>query len=118
MNENNTNQPVVDTLIQSRELQMLKSMVPYIEGSRQRMICLIIRLVELQKTIQLFDAEPQMQAAELHICANESPTERTCHMLNAMKEFCSPQEQENIDMILNFYDIYASYGAMFPDETM
>lgn len=116
MTEKDQKQPVVDTLIQSRELQMLKSMVPYIDSSRQKTICLIIRLVELQKTIQLFDSESQMQAAELHICENESPVERTCHMLNAMREYCSPSEQENIDTLLSFYDMYASYGAMFPNE--
>lgn len=115
MNENKTKQPVLDTLVQSRELQMLKSMVPYFSGPQQRMVSLVIKLVELQKTMQLFNQKPELQAAELRICENESPNERTCHMLNAMKEYCTPQEQENIDVLISFFDMYASYETMFSD---
>ena len=122
-NENNADrnspsgprQPVLDTLIQSRDLQMLKSVVPYMTGPQQRMISLIIKLIELQKTIQLFNAEPEMQAAELHICENDSPTERTCHMLNALREYCTPAEQESIDTFLNFFDMYSSYESLFAE---
>ena len=109
-------QQVLDTLIQSRDLQMLKSVVPYMNGSQQRMVSLVIKLVELQKTIQLFNAEPEMQAAELHICENDSPTERTCHMLAALREYCTPAEQENIDTFLNFFDMYSSYESLFAEN--
>ena len=60
--------PVLDALIQSRDLKMLKSVVPYLDSSRQRMVSLAIRLIELQKTLRLFEAGPGLQAAELRIC--------------------------------------------------
>lgn len=111
-------QPVLDTLIQSRELQMLKSVVPYMPGAQQRMLSVVIKLVELQKTIQLFGGESRLQASELHICENESPTERTCHMLAAIREYCTPAEQENIDSFLNFFDVYNSYESLFSENTL
>ena len=107
--------PVLDTLIQSRDLQMLKSVVPYLNSSQQRMISLVIRLVELQKTIQLFDNDSGMQAAELHICENDTPAERARHILNAVREYCTPTEQENIDTVLNFFDMYNSYESLFSE---
>ncbi|MCC8152018.1 MAG: hypothetical protein LIO96_11350 [Lachnospiraceae bacterium] len=112
MNDTQTKQPILDTLIQSRDLQMLKAMVPYFDSSRQRTISMVIRLAELQKTMLLFRAEPELQAAELHICENESPMERTQHMLQAMKEFCTPGEAETIENISGFFEMYASYESM------
>lgn len=112
MNEKEHSQPVLDALIQSRQLQMLKAIVPYIYEPQQKTISVMIKMIELQKTMQLFEGEPSMQAQELHICSNDSPSERTCHMLNALREFCTPQEQENIDMFLNFFDMFASYETL------
>ncbi|MCC8029511.1 MAG: hypothetical protein LIO75_06935 [Lachnospiraceae bacterium] len=115
MDETNTSQPVLDTLIRSRDLQILKAMVPYFNGAQQRTISFVIRLVELQKTMQLFDTEPELQAAELRSGENESPAERTRHMLNAMKEFCSPQEQANIESVIGFFEMFESYEAITAD---
>ncbi len=103
-NDVQTNPSALDTLVQSREIQMLKSIVPYLERSKQRMVCLAIYLAELQKTIRLIDTDSGMQAAQLHISENESPAERTRMMLNAVREYCSPREQESIDLLLSFYD--------------
>ena len=113
MNEKETNLPVLDTLIQSRELQMLKAVVPYLQESRQKMFSMAIKMIELQRTMQLFDAESEMQAEELHICSNESESERMRHMLNALREYCTPKEQETIDTIINFFDMFSSYETLF-----
>lgn len=109
--------PVLDTLIQSRDLKMLKSVVPYLDSSRQRMVSLAIRLIELQKTLRLFEAGPGLQAAELRICENNSPAERACRMLHALREYCQPAEQESIDMFLNFFDMCSSCGSLFSDAS-
>ncbi len=112
MDETITRQPVLDALIQSRDLQMLKAMVPYFNSTQQRTVSFVIRLIELQKTMQLFDMKPEMQAAELQFGENNSPAERTRHMLHVMKEFCNPQEQANIDSLLGFFEMYESYESM------
>lgn len=112
MSEKENNQPVLDALIQNRQLQMLKAIVPYIYEPQQRTISVMIKMIELQKTMQLFQGESSSQAEELHICSNDSPSERTCHMLNALREFCTPQEQENIDLFINFFDMFSSYETL------
>ena len=108
--ENEHTQPVLDTLIQNRPIQMLKAIVPYLYEPQQRMVSMMIRMIELQRTMQLFDAAPEMQAQELRICSNESPTERTHQILNVLREYCTPQERDQIDMILNILDLTSVTG--------
>ena len=108
--ENEHTPPVLDTLIQNRPIQMLKAIVPYLYEPQQRMVSMMVRMIELQRTMQLFDAAPEMQAQELRICSNESPTERTHQILNVLREYCTPQERDQIDMILNLLDITSVTG--------
>ena len=108
--ENEHTPPVLDTLIQNRPIQMLKAIVPYLYEPQQRMVSMMIRMIELQRTMQLFDAAPEMQAQELRICSNESPTERTQQILNVLREYCTPQERDQIDMLLNILDITSVTG--------
>ena len=110
--ENEHTPPVLDTLIQNRPIQMLKAIVPYLYEPQQRMVSMMVRMIELQRTMQLFDAAPEMQAQELRICSNESPTERTHHILNVLREYCTPQERDQIDMILNLLDITSVTGIL------
>ena len=110
MNEHEHTPPVLDTLIQNRPIQMLKAIVPYLYEPQQRMVSMMIRMIELQRTMQLFDAAPEMQAQELRICSNESPTERTHQILNVLREYCTPQERDQIDMILNILDLTSVTG--------
>ena len=108
--ENEHTPPVLDTPIQNRPIQMLKAIVPYLYEPQQRMVSMMIRMIELQRTMQLFDAAPEMQAQELRICSNESPTERTHQILNVLREYCTPQERDQIDMILNILDLTSVTG--------
>lgn len=110
--ENERTPPVLDTLIQNRPIQMLKAIVPYLYEPQQRMVSMMVRMIELQRTMQLFDAAPEMQAQELRICSNESPTERTHQILNVLREYCTPQERDQIDIILNLLDITSVTGIL------
>ena len=110
--ENEHTPPVLDTLIQNRPIQMLKAIVPYLYEPQQRMVSMMVRMIELQRTMQLFDTTPEMQAQELRICSNESPTERTHQILNVLREYCTPHERDQIDMILNLLDIPSVTGIL------
>lgn len=113
MNEKEIPQPALDALVQSRELQMMKAAVPYIRESQQKYFSMMIKMIELQKTMQLFDGEPAMQAQELHVCSDESSPERMRGMLNAMRAYCTRKEQENIDNLLGALEMFSSYEMLF-----
>lgn len=46
--ENEHTPPVLDTLIQNRPIQMLKAIVPYLYEPQQRMVSMMIRMIELR----------------------------------------------------------------------
>lgn len=95
---------LLDTLIDSRELRILKTAVPYLKTEQQKQFSMIIKLIELQKTAALFHTD-RKNSSGLQACAGESEYERTVKMLGAVRELCTPKEQEMIDMFLNFYEI-------------
>lgn len=115
MEDANT-RPLLDTLIESRELQILKTMVPYLHESQQKTMAMVIKLMEFQKTAALFDSSQESYSEELHACSGESDMERMTKMLGALRGFCSEKELENIDMILNFMEMTANYDLFFNQQ--
>ena len=43
-----------DSQLQNHQLQIMKTMIPYLSASQQRPFALLIKYMELQKTAQLF----------------------------------------------------------------
>ncbi|KAI4447484.1 hypothetical protein C823_002003 [Eubacterium plexicaudatum ASF492] len=78
-------------------------------GPRQKEILTLIKAIELKKSIDLIDSDD----TSLSICSGENPMENTLHMLGDIRQFCSEQEQEHIDMILNIFSMFSTYETMF-----
>ncbi len=107
--ENETGYTPFDQEFQTRDLQILKTMIPYLQPGQQRMFAMLIKFMELQKTSQLFDGkEPVIQT-----CSTTDPQERISQMLNDIKTYCTPKEQENIDMALNMLQMFSTYEMLF-----
>lgn len=86
-----------DNLVQTRELQMLKSMLPFVGHAQQMPLAILIQSMEIKNTMRVFrDSEKTLSAFSL-----ENGTDKRTAMLQTFKRFCSPQEQETIDTILN-----------------
>lgn len=100
----------LDSLIQDRQLQMLKAAVPYINNPNQKTMAFLIKFMELQRTVTLFNnASPSLQ-----MCAvpeNEEPL--PLQMLNALREFCTEKEQETLDMLMNYVQMFSAYETLF-----
>ena len=110
--EETNNRPLLDSLVDSKELQILKTMIPYMHQSQQKQLAMIIRFIELMKTTELFEQSENAYAQELKACSVESDTERLSKMLSAVKVFCSEQEKERIDMLLNVMEMSASCDGL------
>lgn len=98
------NRPLMDELIKSRELQMLKTMIPYMHESQQKTLAMAVRFIEFIKTTALFE-ENTVFAQELQACSGESQQDRMRKMLIAIRDYCNDNEKEQIDMIINFYEV-------------
>ncbi len=107
--DNNYIPTAFDEKVQNKDLQILKTALPYMRGSRQKEILTLIKAIELKKSIDLIDSDD----TSLSICSGENPMENTLQMLGDIRKFCSEKEQEHIDMILNIFSMFSTYETMF-----
>lgn len=98
-----------DHITQTREIQMLKTVIPYMKNSQKKQFAILIKYMELQKTIQLFSNEE----SALSICSLPEEENNTVSMLNELRQFCTPKEIETIDMLTNMFSMLETYETIF-----
>ena len=89
-----------DEITQTKELQMLKTIVPYLSKDKQRPLVMMISCMAMVNSMKVLSETPALSVAE-----TETPSARRIAMLNAFKKYFSPSEQETIDNILNVFSI-------------
>lgn len=100
----------IDDLILDRQLLMLKAAIPYISGSSQKTVAFLEKFMELRRTVSLFDnPETSMQICSLPETEEPLPLQ----MLEAIRGYCTPQEQETIDMLQNYVQMFSAYETLF-----
>ena len=96
-----------DELVQTRELQMLKSLLPFANIRSQMPIALLIQSMEFRNTVQMF----QNNANALAACSASNEPDRKSAMLQTLRKFCTPKEKETIDTLLNIMCVMENYDA-------
>ena len=96
-----------DGLIQTRELQMLKSLLPLASIKNQLPLAILIQTMEFRNTIQMFQNNENILSA----CSIHNEPDKRNAMLQTLRRFCSPKEKETIDNILNIVSIMENYDA-------
>lgn len=94
-----------DNLVQTRELQMLKAMLPFVHAKNQMPLAILIQSLEFKNTIRSF----QNNANTLSAFSISNETDRRSAMLQTLKKFCTPKEQETIDTMLNIICVMENY---------
>ncbi len=107
--ENETGLTPFDAMTQSRQLQMLKTMVPYMKTGQQKHLAVLIKYMELQNTIQVFSKEENM----ISMCSIPENENHMLAMLDDLKKFCTDKERETLDSIANIWSMLETYGTMF-----
>lgn len=100
-----------DIETQSKNIQILKTIIPYIEGTNQKSFAVLVKFLELKNVISIFDEQP----ASLSMCSSDDPSEKNYRLLNDLKKFCSPAEQDSIDMMLTAFQMFSSYDVVSND---
>ncbi len=102
--ETQKNIAALDALVQDRHLQMMKAAIPYLNDSSKMSIAFFIKFIELERTVSLFDGPtPTIQMCSVP----ESEEPRPLQLLSALREFCTEREQETIDTLLNFMEMFS-----------
>lgn len=97
---------IFDTLTQSREIQMLKTAVPYMQPSQKRQFAILIKYMELKRAIQIFSPG----TASLSACEIPAEENNSLNMLNELRKYANPHEQEMIDNFTNLLSMMTLYS--------
>lgn len=97
-----------DEMTQTKELQMLKTIVPFLAGPRKRQMAILVQYMEMQNTLRVFSGA----GTSLSACEIPEGSDRRTAMLGALRTYCSPKEQEMIDTFLNMLCIMESFELL------
>lgn len=97
-----------DDVVQTRNVQILKSIVPFLEFRSQKPVAMLIQYLEFKNANDAFSRQDNSMAA----CALPNGTDRRNAMLSAMRPYCTPKEQETIDTILNLFCVMDNYDIL------
>ena len=87
-----------DYMMADPHLQMMKAAIPYLQPPQQRMISMMIKIQELQKTRSMFcDGEVSAMGLSGSAKQKASPME----LLQVIKPYANPREREMIEMLEN-----------------
>ena len=97
-----------------RRMEMLKAVLPYIPVSMQKFLNIYLGFGELFNAINIIRNGPILYVDNIH--ADKSKLGNTDELLKVLRGFCSPKENEIIDMFFNMskmMSMYDSYKDMF-----
>lgn len=98
-----------DYMTQTKELQMLKTMLPYMKEAQKKQFAILIKYMELQNTIQVFSQEDKVMS----MCSANEESNNLVGMLQDLRQFCSPKEQETLDILTTMFSMMETYETIF-----
>ncbi len=98
-----------DGLVQTRELQMMKSMLPFVGIKQQKPLAILIQSLQFRNAVRMFQNDENALSA-CAINTNNDAEKRTA-MIQTLRNFCTPKEKETIDTLLNIMCVMESYDS-------
>lgn len=100
-----------DRLISSRQLQMLKLMIPYAPPGQQRTLAIYTKFLELEHTIDFF----QHIGSDIHTQTFEKETSSPIDILDELHPYLPEQIRNSMDSILSMFNMMEMVSAMKGD---
>lgn len=99
-----------DELVQTKELQMMKSMLPFLGIKHQKPFAILIQSLQFRNAVRMFqNNENALAACSINV---NSDAEKRSAMIQTLRNFCSPKEKETIDTILNIMCVMETYDSI------
>lgn len=101
-------QTLYEDRVNTKEINILKTLLPYLNSTSQKNISMLISYMQLQRTMEFFEnPENTMQISAME------KRDTTPDMLNAVKEYCNDMEKQQIDHLLNILQMFSTYEILF-----
>ena len=99
-----------DSILQSRQLQMMKAAIPYMPKKTQKMFSVFTKYFELIKTIEMNHKED----SALSMCSitTENSKVKLLSLLQEIRPYCNKTENETIDLIVDVFQMVEAYESM------
>lgn len=97
----------------SRMLQMMKAALPFLPESSVGNLAQYIRMIEITNTLSRLDREEE----ELLSSCSLEGEDREAGLYQAVRTFCSPREQEMLDLFMNFSQLSRLQREFESDES-
>ncbi len=97
----------LDHLVSSQQMNMIKASLPYLDVSSQKKLAVIIKCLELTKTMKLYNENNVQEISDL----NKSNTSKR-DMLYAMRSYCSDKNKQMLDIVLNMQNMKNMMAAL------
>lgn len=94
-----------DEIVQNKQIQILKSILPFMKPAQQFPMALCIQTLEIHNAMNRFKNNSNVLCA----CSIENEAEKRNAMLQTIKKYCNSKEQETIDTILNIICVMENY---------
>ncbi len=105
----------IDQVANHNHLQMIKAAVPYLRPQEQKFIAVCTKLLELQNIMAFFSGS----GTDVSACSMEQENTGITDILNDIRNYCDPSEQEIVDrclMLLSTLELYSA-AAQSPEQT-
>ncbi|MBO5070452.1 MAG: hypothetical protein J6C37_08835 [Roseburia sp.] len=98
-----------DDMTRTRNIQMLKTIIPYMQEAQKKQFAILIKYMELENTIQVFSQEDKVMA----MCSAGDKGNNTLSLLNDLRQFFNEKDQESLDMLINMLSMMETYESIF-----
>lgn len=97
-----------DHFYTTNHIQILKSLMPFIDSEFSRMLPAIIKYLELKYTLSLINSKAPSFTSGIHACSSSSDTssntgtaENLENIYKAVRKYLAPDEEKNFQQILS-----------------
>ncbi|MCT4686771.1 hypothetical protein [Vallitalea sp.] len=97
----------IDTIVNSNEMNVVKAAIPYMSLENQKNLAVLIKFIELIKTVRLYNDPAINEIQELN-----RPNITKKDMLYALRSRCSDKNKQIIDIMLNIKNIQSMITNM------
>lgn len=97
-----------DRLISSKDLQLMKLIIPYTPPANQHMLAILVKFLELNRTIKIFHQSHQ----NIHTQTFEKSFSSPLDIVDEIRPYLSEAERTSIDSILNVFNMMQMLETM------
>lgn len=97
-----------DRLISSKDLQLMKLIIPYTPPANQHMLAILVKFLELNRTIKIFHQSRQ----NIHTQTFEKSFSSPLDIVDEIRPYLSEAERTSVDSILNVFNMMQMLETM------